>query len=204
MPVLEDILGSRINIAILRFLTAVHGGLSGNEIAKRLGLRQSSARQALERLVQAGVISRNDVGRSAVYALDRQLAFQSSVLVPLFDAELQQRRNVIRELVAGCRKLSPPPLAVILFGSLARAERSFRDIDLLCVVARASEKPALRDSVAQVFERLVRRYKIPISPIVVTSRQLRSPGLASLKREVRRDGMLLHGEVPSILKGIKV
>jgi DNA-binding IclR family transcriptional regulator len=50
MPVPEDVLGSRVNIQILRYLVAVRGGVSGNEIATRLGLQQSSARQALDSL----------------------------------------------------------------------------------------------------------------------------------------------------------
>ncbi|HXC25519.1 MAG TPA: winged helix-turn-helix domain-containing protein, partial [Gemmatimonadaceae bacterium] len=63
MIVLDDVLGSRVNIAILRYLSAIQGGLSGNDIAKRLEIQQSSARQALERLVDTGVITRTDVGR---------------------------------------------------------------------------------------------------------------------------------------------
>jgi predicted transcriptional regulator len=65
MQTLEDVLGSRVNIAVLRYLTAVSGSLSGNKIANRLGLQQSSVRLAFERLVEAGVVTRTDVGRSA-------------------------------------------------------------------------------------------------------------------------------------------
>src|SRR5262245_21859481 len=132
----EDILGSRVNIAILRHLSAVRGGLSGNEIANRLRLRESSARQALRRLVDTGIVTRVDVGNSASYELDHELAFQESVIAPLFRAESRLHDDLIHSLVKSVRRLTPKPRAVILFGSLARGERDFRDVDLLCIVAK--------------------------------------------------------------------
>jgi DNA-binding IclR family transcriptional regulator len=79
-----------------RYSAAIRGGLSGNEIATRLGLQQSSARQALEHLVAARVVTRTDVGRSAAYELDRELAFANVVLVPLFQSEARLRDDLIR------------------------------------------------------------------------------------------------------------
>src|SRR5262245_46150035 len=100
MQVLEDILGSRINISILRYLTAIRVPLSGNEIATRLSLQQSSVRKALERLVAARVLTRTDVGRSAAYQFNHGQAFQRSILVPLFHAETQFRYGLIERLTS--------------------------------------------------------------------------------------------------------
>ena len=67
---LEDVFGDRLNVTVLRLLAQVAGGLSGNGVARRLGLQQSAVRKALERLVARGVVTRTDVGRTAAYALD--------------------------------------------------------------------------------------------------------------------------------------
>ena len=202
MPILEDILGSRTNIAILRYLTAIRGALSGNEIATRLGLRQSTVRQALERLVATGVITRADIGNSAAYELDHELAMHRTVLVPLFRAEAGLHDELLESLAQICVKLKPSPSAVFLFGSLARGERDFRDIDLLCV-AKAREKSALHDAVAEEFEAIRPIFKVPVSAIVVTEEELRSRKLAALKKGILRDGLLLFGMRALVLPGVR-
>ena len=193
MPILEDVLGSRINIQILRYLTAIRGGLSGNEIATRLGLQQSSVRQALERLVAARVITRRDVGRSAAYELDRDLAFSNIVLEPLFQSEARLRDDLIDALSRACGELGNALSSVVLFGSLARADRDFRDVDLLLVASKAKHKARLHDDIAERFEPVLRHYGVPVSAVVVTEAELRSPKFASVIDAVRREGIVLAG-----------
>jgi len=104
MQALEDVVGSRVNIAILRHLDAINDALSGNEIARRLGLRESSVRQALRRLVATGIVTRTDIGNSAAYRLDRELAFQRSILAPMFRAEARLRNDILRTVVRAGRQ----------------------------------------------------------------------------------------------------
>lgn len=203
MQTLEDVLGSRINIAVLRYLTAVRGSLSGNEIAKRLGLQQSSVRLALERLVAAGVVNRTDVGRSAAYELDHQLTFVRAVLDPLFRNETSLHARLMDSVVRGADKLHPKPQAVIVFGSTARGTRDFRDVDLLCVAAEARHKALLHDAVAGAFDHVRRQFKVPVSAIVATDQEIRSPKLESAVNEIRRDGILLTGSLPTHLRGVR-
>jgi DNA-binding transcriptional ArsR family regulator len=203
MQVLEDILGSRTNLQILRHLVAISGGLSGNEIATRLGLGESSVRQALKRLQAAGIVTRTDMGNSALYALDHELDFARHLLIPLFQAETGLHQAVIATLLQACRKLKPQPNAVILFGSVARGAADSRDIDLLCTVSKAQDKSAVHDAVADGFGALRSRYRLPVSAIVATETELSSPRFASLLKEVQREGLLLLGKAPGILKGVK-
>jgi predicted nucleotidyltransferase len=204
MQTLEDVLGSRINIAVLRYLTAISGSLSGNEIAKRLRLQQSSVRLALERLVKTGVVTRTDVGRSAGYEIDQRLAFVRTLLIPLFRDESQLRDRLIGVLVRGSDKLGPQPSAVVLFGSLARGVRDFRDIDLLCVVAKDRDKSLLHDAIAGAYNQVQREFKVPVSAVVATDAELGSPKLESVVEEARRDGLLLFGTAPRQLRTIRV
>jgi predicted nucleotidyltransferase len=202
MQTLEDVLGSRINLTVLRYLMVTRGGMSGNQIAGRLGLQQTSVRLALERLVKTGVVTRRDVGRSAAYEMDEDLVFVRTVLVPLFRAESHLRNRLMNSLVQGSRKLVPPPTAVVLFGSAARGERNFRDVDLLCVVVRDNDKLPLQDRVAGAYGQVQKEFNVPVSALVATDTELRTPRLEALRQEVRRDGVLLCGTVPEALHGI--
>jgi predicted nucleotidyltransferase len=203
VPILEDVLGSRVNIQILRYLVAIRGGLSGNEIATRLGLQQSSARQALERLVAARVVTRTDVGRSAGYELDRELAFSNVVLAPLFQSESRLRDDLIEALARTCDELGSELESVILFGSLARGERDFRDADLLFIVPRKKDKAQLYDRIAEHFESVRRRFGAPVSAVVVTEAELHSSRVASVMDAARRDGILLFGSPPGLLQNVQ-
>lgn len=203
MQTIEDVLGSRVNVAVLRYLAAIRGSLSGNEIAKRLHLQQSSVRQALERLVEAGVVTRTDLGRSAAYELDQRLAFVRALLIPLFREEARLRDRLMDALARGSGKLQPKPRAVILFGSLARGTRDFRDVDLLCIVAKEHDKSLLHDAVADGFDQIRREYKVPVSALVVTEAELKSAKVESTVMETRRDGVLLYGTAPGELRGLR-
>jgi len=204
MQTLEDVLGSRINIAVLRYLTAISGSLSGNEIAKRLRLQQSSVRLALERLVETGIVTRTDIGRSAGYQIDQRLAFVRIILIPLFREETQLRDKLMSALARGSEKLEPQPSAVVLFGSLARGVRDFRDVDLLCVVAKDRDKSLLHDAIAVAYNQVQREFKAPVSAVVATDAELGSPKLESVVREARRDGLLVFGTAPRQLRSIRV
>ncbi|HXC25469.1 MAG TPA: nucleotidyltransferase domain-containing protein, partial [Gemmatimonadaceae bacterium] len=114
------------------------------------------------------------------------------------------REDLIDQTAKVVRTLNPIPRTVILFGSLARGMRDFRDVDLLCVVAKGNEKIVVHDRIAETFEKVRRRYKVPVSAVVATEAELRSPSLTSVVTEARRDGILLAGTAPTVLQGVRV
>jgi predicted nucleotidyltransferase len=203
MQTLEDVVGSRVNIAILRHLDTVNDALSGNEIAKRLGLRESSVRQALRRLVVTGIVTRTDIGNSAAYRLDRNLAFHRSILAPMFRAEARLGNDIVRDIVQAVRRVKPVPKAAFLFGSVARGARDFRDVDVLFVISKDGDKEPLREAIAGGLGVLRRRYKVPVSAIVAAERELGSTNLASVVEAIRRDGILIFGAPLAALRDVR-
>jgi predicted nucleotidyltransferase len=202
MATLETILGDRLNVSLLRWLSASQAGLTGNGIAQRLGAHQSSVRKALERLVVTGVVTRRDVGRAASYALDEKLAVVRQIILPLFAKEQELWREMERQLRAVAARAVPPARAIILFGSVARRERGSRDIDLLVISPARSANETVRDRIVAGTSRLARRYGLPIGLTVLAASQLDAPAIRSLLSEVKRDGVLLAGSLPRSLTGM--
>jgi len=199
---LEAILGDRLQITVLRWLSKVRGPTSGNAIARRLGVPQSSARLALERLVETGVVTRIDIGRSAGYALNEHLAVVRSVILPLFRREDQLQAAQLHELLLASNAL--PARFVALFGSLARGDREYRDIDLLVVSTSREQHEALQDRLADLAARVERRFGVPLSPVIVSEADLAAGRARELVAEVRTNGIGLAGSPPAELAGIRM
>ena len=196
MIALESILGDRLNVSVLRRLAASRAGLTGNGVARLLGAHQSSVRKALERLVETGVVTRRDVGHAASYALDERLGMVRDVLIPLFEREDRLRRDLHAQVRLAAAKLVPPARSVLLFGSVARAEPAPRDIDLLVVSPSRADTESIRDLTLSITERITHRFGLPIGLVVIAEPDLRSAPPRSLVTEVKRDGILLAGEIP--------
>ena len=202
MATLETIFGDRLNVSVLRWLSASQGGLTGNGIAQRLGAHQSSVRKALERLVATGVVTRRDVGRAAAYALDENLAVVRQIILPLFAKERELWQEMERQLRAVAARAVPPARTIILFGSVARRERGSRDIDLLVISPARAANETVRDLIVARTSRLTRRYGLPIGLTVLAEPELGTAAIRSLLTEVKRDGVLLAGSLPRLLAGL--
>lgn len=191
---LEDVLGERANITVLRLLTTVGGSLSGNEIARRVGIQQSTARKALERLVARGVVTRTDIGRAAAYDLNSRLELVTVLIIPLFRAEAELRARLWADLVGVVSGLEPGPLAAVVYGSVARRERNPRDLDLLLVTKSDSDEEQLRELLLDVTEKFATQYQLEISPLFMTRTELRGRAQEGFLKSVVKEGILLFGE----------
>jgi len=185
---LEDILGDELNITVLRWLTAVRGGQSGNQIAQQVQRNQSSIRKALERLVETRVVTRVDIGNSASYALNEALLLTQAVIIPLFQQERKVRTQMAQLLVTAVQGSGID--AAVLYGSAAHGN-DFRDIDILVVTASGTVIETVRDEVLQHTGEIEPQIGVPINPIVITQDQLKSTTYRALLDEVIRDGVLL-------------
>jgi len=126
------------------------------------------------------------------------------VLVPLFQSEDRLREELIEALAHTCGELGDELDSVVLFGSLARADRDFRDADLLFAVSKKKDKAQLHDSIAEHFEPVRRRFGVPVSAVVVTEPELHSPKLASVTDAARHDGLVLFGTPPGLLGTVRI
>jgi len=200
---LENVFGDRLNVTVLRLLSQVAGGVSGNGVARRLGLQQSAVRKALERLVERGVVTRTDVGHTAAYALDGRREVVRRVVLPAFRAEARLTERLRRALQRLALALRPRPAAVVLYGSVARGAADPGDVDLLVILGRAEDEESVRAALLDGVRPVEVRFQLAVTPVVVTAAELAERAADPLIAAVAVDGLLLSGRAPGPLRRIR-
>ena len=142
-----------MDAAILRALARTVDGLTGRRIEQIIESRSRSGIVAsLDRLVRIGIVSRAEVGNSALYSLNRQhLTWE-----PLFEilGASVALQTELRNLVERLYPEAPQP-ATALYGSVARGESTLEsDIDIV-MVFRAGSSPSARASNVELIERTI-------------------------------------------------
>lgn len=190
---MEDVLGEQLNVTALRFFSFVEGGYSGNEIARRTGINQSSMRKALERLVELGVLTRSNVGRSARYELNSKRALVKYCVLDLFRSEQDLREHLVENVRNRTENLGPGIVAVILYGSVASGERTWRDVDVLVVADARSRKSYIRRKLDIADQFIQEAFGIPLSARIISPSHFASVAGQRLIRAIRKGGIQLHG-----------
>lgn len=194
---LDEILGSPAVVRVIRVLAAHGGSIGVPDIAHRARLTLPSVRSATRRLIELEVATGLRAGRSMVCALRAEHPLHGA-LIALFSAERDQAAAVVRAVRKAAMELHPAPLAVWLYGSVARGHDLPRsDIDLAIVSSRVqptAQAEALREAIARTLpERADRISVVALGPADV--RRL-SGERAKFWRELERDAVVLAGEAP--------
>jgi predicted nucleotidyltransferase len=102
---------------------------SGRELARRAGRSNTGVQHVLDRLVEHGLVSREEVGRTFLYELNRD-----HLMAPTVEQMAGARAELVRRLRDAIDDWEVPPVHASLFGSAARGDGdASSDIDLLVV-----------------------------------------------------------------------
>lgn len=102
---------------------------SGRELARRAGRSNTGVRHVLDRLVEHGLVNREEVGRTFLYELNR-----GHLLAPIVEQMTGMRAKLVRRLRDAIGAWAVPAVHASLFGSAARGDGdASSDIDLLIV-----------------------------------------------------------------------
>lgn len=193
----DEVLGSPALVRVIRVLAAHGGSLGIPDIAARTRLSLPSVRSAMRRLIELEVATGLRAGRSMVCSLRPEHPL-TTALVALFAAEREQVGIAIRVVRTAAMALRPAPLAVWLYGSVARGQDLPQsDIDVAIVSAKGqptAQAEALREAIAKKLpERAHRISVVAFGPSDI--RRLTGLG-AKFWRELERDAVVLAGEAP--------
>ena len=145
---LDEILGSKLKIRVLRHLSRGPGPYTGRELARASGYSHTQAYKALAELETLGVITRQHAGTSYLYSLDKGSYIVSHILLPAIEAERRLIAELAGRFYAG---LGQGLISVVLFGSVARREDDpDSDIDLILVARDGSDTDSLEKTASEL------------------------------------------------------
>lgn len=193
---IEEILGSRSRIAVLRVLRGVRVPLNASQIAVRTGLTRPAIATVLRDFADMGIVRSSSAGRAIVHTLERDSALVTQLVEPLFSAEEQLPELLLADLRDAFGDVAE---SVVLFGSYARGEQEPEsDVDI-ALVARDPSAKELLERIADSHEIEFReRFGATLSAIVYELREaaaLRTsaPGLFE---SLNKDGIVVSGMRP--------
>lgn len=195
--VLEKIIGKKSKIKILRLL------LNNKEqeycldgITKYTGVSCGTIYPSLKELLEARVITQRKVGRSLLYTINK-----NHILFPqikeLIQLEKKSLRIVAEQFVASLDKKGI--VAIILFGSVARAEFNEKsDIDILIVYRHKK----IKEEVELLVDKFLEIYDVHVVPLYLTKPEVleRIERFDNFLITLINEGQLLYGEAPWLKK----
>ena len=147
---LEKILDSQIKVAIMRVLSSgVDRRMGGSEIARATGFSIPSTHDSLKALYAVGVVTMELLGNQHVYALNRKDRIVQKIILPMFKAEGNWRKDIKEKIVQGMKDagILQSVVSVILYGSVQQGSaKPGSDLDLAVLVKSAANLQRVRES----------------------------------------------------------
>lgn len=192
--ILDEVLGQKGKVKILRCLIFALSHLTAREIARRVGLTPWACIKSLRELEALGLVKMEKAGRSNLYVINHRNAIVMRMLFPLFKKEKSFLKLATEWLI---KRIQTKPISIILFGSFARREENKKsDIDFCLLVRRSTEVEKAREEMLKIapsfYEKYGRKLSFYISDI--RSLKIKYEERMALVREIVRDGILLYGE----------
>lgn len=163
---IDDILGSKIKVRILRLFYRTRGMFSGREISRLVGFSPTHTISNLRELEALGLILRQRAGNTDLYQLNEKSAAINGVLTPIFTWE----NELIDELAKMYEdKLGDKLVSIKLFGSAAKGEEELdSDIDLVAILKDGVILDELEEVIAEADLDAGQRLGCPVTTISVT------------------------------------
>jgi len=183
--ILEDVLGSQARIKILRALTgSPKSEFTSREVA---GLSDVSLPQTLEilgSLEDLGLVQSRVIGRSIVWAVNRDSHLLNDVFLPLFEKEKGLLDEIKARLADEIWNVSEQ---ITIFGSAARGEESYEsDLDVFVLVRDEKAKKKVEEAIAGLQKEMIDRFNTVLSPIVYTEKEMKEKRGSSLLKEIEK------------------
>ncbi len=186
---LDDLLGTRTKVRLLRALMPLDRPVSGREAARLAGVSHI-ALKALEELASAGILNQGEATGQHLYTINRRHHL-APVIEQLFDAERRLTSAIfdrLRETMGGVGSVE----SATVFGSAARGEAGpGSDLDVLVVVRGPKAREEVHLALAEPAPGLFTDFGVRLSPVVITLDRFRQqrddndPFIGEVRRDAR-------------------
>lgn len=206
---LEEILGTRSKVSLLRALMQREAAVSGRQAARLAGVSQHAGARALDELDDLGIVERTVTPGEHRFTVNRRHFLVEHGLVPLFNAEVRAVDTVFDELhrmvSALALEAEADVVSGVVFGSVAREEdRPSSDLDLLLVVKDDAGAERLATRTDKRSDPLRERFGVHVASLTLSLgrlRELHDEG-APLAEAMREEGRAVFGRhVGDLLDG---
>lgn len=164
--ILEDILGHKSKIKLLRYLISSKLELTGRQLSRVTGIHHRTVHNALKELASFGIVIMHQTGKAIPYKINDNNLLVEKILNPIFGLE----RDLLSYTVATVlKRIRLRVISAIVFGSVASSsERGTSDIDVLFLVSSKKEQTKLTEAVEKIEYDFLLKYGNMLSPLVLT------------------------------------
>lgn len=197
---LDDVLGTASRVRVLRQLILHGDPQSPSDLASRTGLAKSTAADAVNKLLAHELVTQVGTGRYVTYEI-RDSHFLASALGDLFQQEEVREERVYSALQKLAEEASPAPVAVWLYGSVARGtDRPDSDLDLVVIVESPGQRSRLGDVFREAALELEETWSLPPVSVVVVTKEEAEKGMRDAEEfytNLRKDAVPVYGQLPT-------
>jgi predicted nucleotidyltransferase len=188
---LDQVLTGPTHLRVLRALWKNSARrLTGREIAREAGVSTAQTARVLNDLQDSGIATSEAAGRAFTWRWNQDHVLATPIQ-RLFEEEARIPSDLLRELAEMLRGL--PVEKATLFGSIPRnQERGDSDIDLLIQTRTAKSAEIVRAQLAHKRTGLWRKYGNPLSPLVMTTSEVRRGADTELLTAIQREGIRIQ------------
>jgi len=191
--VLDDVLGRKGKVKVLRALILSSGGLTARGIARKVGLTHWACIKNLRELELLGLVRSEKAGKSNLYTLNHDNLVNKEMLLPLFKKEKELLKTALNWII---KQIEKKPVSVILFGSVARRKEDIdSDIDLCFLVENRTEAKKLERDLMNINPNFYQHFGKNFSPYILevgVFKKKYEEGI-NVVREIVREGILIYG-----------
>lgn len=182
----DDILGQKTKVKILRYLVTHTEEQSGRRVAMEAGVNHWQCHKVLQELYKQGILTMKCAGNTYLFSLRRNQYIVKKAIIPLFSAESGLADNLIHDLKDVIIKISGKDyiLSIVLFGSIPAGKgKTHSDIDFLVLVGDRADTQGIHEKISTKNDYFMDTYGNTLSPYVIRKSEF-------LKRYKNRDRLI--------------
>ena len=187
---LEDVLGNKASIALLRTMINYHGKIfTIRGLAEEAKVTPNEAALTVHDLERFGIIKIQPVGR----AYQLELNMKSYILHKIIEPIIKSEKNTVSELLELLKKYldTTKIFSAAIFGSIVTGQEKIdSDIDLLVI---SNDHEHAIKQISEVEEQVFSIFHGSVSPIVFTKKEFKSKQKSPLIRSIIDNHILICG-----------